>query len=129
MTSRSKAPKKPLRMTENQTCALLARLIRAEGWQVPGAGVLAFKVFNEGERAGSRMMLGMLPGVADWVFVSGGRVWFVELKGEGGKQSPTQERFEIMAERAGAPYYLARDAYDALRWVKDRLREASDATN
>lgn len=128
MTSRSK---KPLRMTENQTCALLAKLVRAEGWQVPGSGVLAFKVFNEGERAGARVMLGLLPGVADWVFVSRGRVWFVELKGSGAtcKQSPLQARFEVMAEQAGAPYYLARDAYDALRWVKAQLKEAVNATN
>ena len=118
---------KPLAMSENQTCALLAKLVRAKGWQVPGSRVLAFKVFNEGERAGSRMRLGMLPGVADWVFVAEGCVLFVELKGEKGKLSPAQERFELMAEGVGARYYLARDAYDAMRWVDGRIKEAQDA--
>lgn len=52
---------------------------------------------------------GVRAGVADLVFVlDGGRVAFIELKAETGRQAPAQALFQEHCERLGAPYLICR---------------------
>lgn len=52
---------------------------------------------------------GVLPGVADWVFIlPGGLARFLELKDDEGRQSSSQEIFEANVTALGAPYAIAR---------------------
>lgn len=73
-------------------------------------GVLWFSTFNE--RKGVRAMAdmkarGLLPGLADMVFVVSGEVMFLELKAENGRLSDSQREFLKAAHAAGARYTVA----------------------
>ena len=72
--------------------------------------------------AGKGKALGVLPGVADLVFVlDGGKVGFIELKapGKSGKYlSAVQISFAHGVDDLGAPYYVARSIDDVKAALK-----------
>ena len=86
-------------------------------------GVIMFHVPN-GEkrepRTGARLKaMGVLPGVADLVFISGnGRAHFMELKGPKGNQTDVQKEFEARCEAIAAPYVVIRSVEEALLWLR-----------
>lgn len=76
-------------------------------------GVVGFHVPNQNMAAVQyRVKLkkfGVLPGVADWVFIlPGGLARFLELKDDEGRQSSAQGLFEAGVTALGAPYAIAR---------------------
>lgn len=74
---------------------------------------IIFSVPNE--RAGGFMAMkdllltGLLSGVSDLIVVLKGKVIFVEVKNEKGKQSPKQILFQKQVENLGFKYYLVRN--------------------
>ncbi len=53
-------------------------------------------------------------GVADLMPIREGRVMFLEIKTDSGKQSPAQKEFERRVKRAGGEYHVIRDVDDLL---------------
>lgn len=95
--------------SEDQLQVYAADVIRA--FRVPG--VVAWHTPNGGHRSPSvakqLKSFGVLPGVADWTFMSHGpRVAFLELKRRMGVQSKAQKEFQAAATALGAPYIIAR---------------------
>jgi hypothetical protein len=74
--------------------------------------VLAFHVPNGEDRSGKvggkLKAMGVVPGVADFIVIVGGKVHGVELKTATGRQSPAQIQFQCSLERAGGQYHVAR---------------------
>lgn len=86
--------------------------------------VLVFSVPNE-RRAGilerKRLrLMGMLPGVADFVIVGKDNVpvW-VEFKSPKGKQTEAQKEFQADVEARGMRYYLIRSKIKAAQMVQE----------
>ena len=76
---------------------------------------LIFSVPNEGKNAKEQMykkMLGMKSGVSDLIVVMQGRVMFVEVKDDTGKQSENQIQFQNDVKALGFEYYLVRSLED-----------------
>lgn len=67
--------------------------------------------------------MGVFPGFADLVVISGGRVVFLEVKSKTGAQSRNQSHFQQLVEAQGFFYALVRSVDDA----KDALRAAGVA--
>jgi len=65
-------------------------------------------------RMGKLKRMGLLPGVADLIFIKEGRAYFLELKRTKGKQSANQLIFEADAIRAGALYAVVYSFDDAV---------------
>ena len=58
------------------------------------------------------LLTGLLSGVSDLIVVLEGKVLFVEVKNEKGKQSPKQKLFEEQVTNLGFKYYLVRNLKD-----------------
>ena len=54
------------------------------------------------------LLTGLLSGVSDLIVILDGRVLFVEVKNEKGKQSEKQIKFESQVESLGYKYHLIR---------------------
>lgn len=74
-------------------------------------GVLWFSIPNEGKRSkwlGAELkLMGLRPGAADLCFIRDGKIFFMELKAAGEKQSPAQIAFAGDCLTAGAAYWVA----------------------
>ena len=55
--------------------------------------------------------MGVIAGVADMCFIIEGGVVWIEWKGEKGRQSPDQVKFQSLVESFGHRYYIVR-SYD-----------------
>ena len=83
---------------------------------------IIFSVPNE--RAGGYMAMkellltGLLSGVSDLIVVLKGKVLFVEVKNEEGKQSPKQIRFQQQVENLGFKYFLVRNLEEFKKVIK-----------
>ena len=82
-------------------------------------GVYVFSVPNEGHggsqrRAMHMKALGQRNGVADLVCLLPGRVVFLEVKTDKGRQSRAQIDFEKVCTDLGHEYYVVRSVTDAL---------------
>jgi hypothetical protein len=83
---------------------------------------IIFSIPNE--RAGGYMAMkdllltGLLSGVSDLIVVLKGKVLFVEVKNEKGKQSPKQILFQKQVENLGFKYYLVRNLEDFKKVIK-----------
>jgi len=55
------------------------------------------------------LLTGLLSGVSDLIVILKGKVLFVEVKNEIGKQSPKQKLFEQQVTNLGFQYFLVRD--------------------
>ncbi len=58
--------------------------------------------------------MGLTPGVSDLCIVKDGKIYFLEVKNEKGKQSEKQIIFEENAIRCGAPYAVVRSLDEAI---------------
>ncbi len=83
---------------------------------------IIFSIPNE--RAGGYMAMkdllltGLLSGVSDLIVVLKGKVLFVEVKNEKGKQSPKQILLQKQVENLGFKYYLVRNLEDFKKVIK-----------
>ena len=64
------------------------------------------------------LLTGLLSGVSDLIVVLKGRVIFVEVKNEVGKQSEKQIKFQQQVENLGFKYYLVRNLEDFKKCIK-----------
>lgn len=64
----------------------------------------------ETARYGNKMRtMGVKEGVSDWQYLKAdGRSLWIELKVEGGEQSPAQIKFQALCESIGHEYHIAR---------------------
>jgi hypothetical protein len=72
---------------------------------------LIFSVPNEGKNAKEQMykkMIGLKSGVSDLIVIMHGRIIFIEVKDETGKQSENQIQFENDVQALGFEYYVVR---------------------
>lgn len=80
--------------------------------------IYAFSIPNEGAgasvvRTAQLISMGLRPGVADLcLWLGNGRVAYLEVKNEVGKQSEAQKRFEARCKANGYPYYVVRSVRD-----------------
>lgn len=87
------------------------------------AGYFCHSVPNEQShgnavRTGQLISMGLRPGVADLVvWVGNGRVAYLEVKNEKGKQSDRQLAFEKLCQSHGYPYKVVRSAEEAVEFV------------
>lgn len=105
------------RPEEQLQCAVVEWL----GWVKPDA--IFFHPYNGAfmskATAGKGKAMGVLPGVADLVFVlKGGRVGFIELKAPKGLLSDSQIRFGLSVAALGADFGTARSIEDVQRLLK-----------
>jgi len=83
---------------------------------------IIFSVPNE--RAGGFMAMkdllltGLLSGVSDLIVVLKGKVIFVEVKNDKGKQSPKQVLFQQQVENLGFKYHLVRNLEDFKKCIE-----------
>lgn len=102
---------------------------------VPQSEAIWFHVPNGGLRskrtAAHLKSMGVLPGVADLVFIlPGGKVGFVEMKAPKGRLEPEQRDFAARADALGASYYIAKSldefigAVEAIG-IRPRVRAAA----
>ena len=83
---------------------------------------IIFSVPNE--RAGGfiamkdLLLTGLLSGVSDLIVVLKGKVIFVEVKNDVGKQSEKQIKFQQQVENLGFKYYLVRNLEDFKKCIK-----------
>jgi len=88
------------------------------------AGYFCHSVPNEqahgnAVHTGQMVAMGLYPGVADLVvWLGNGRVAYLEVKNESGRQSFRQERFQEMCSSHGFPYAVVRSADEALAFVR-----------
>ena len=85
-----------------------------------------FSVPNEAAanpvRQGQLIAMGLRPGVSDLVIMlSEGRVLFLEVKNETGRQSDAQKSFEQTCHRLGFEYHVVRSVED-VHCLIDSLR-------
>ena len=84
-------------------------------------GILVFSVPNDfvkdARSMGTAIAMGLWPGVSDLVAVLPGRVVFLEVKTETGRQSPKQIKFQEAIERLGFDYFVVRSISDAFKAI------------
>ena len=88
-------------------------------------GIYFFAVSNEanGRNKIQQMQMiamGLRPGVSDMVWILPGKVVFVEVKTEDGKQSEAQKRFEAKVNELGFDYFLVR-SMESVKILVDNL--------
>jgi hypothetical protein len=86
--------------------------------------VIMFHPANGGSRHGVEAAkfkgLGVVPGVADLIFLADGRGYAMEVKRPKlGRQSPSQETFEARCIGTGIPYRIVTSAEEALQCARD----------
>jgi hypothetical protein len=72
---------------------------------------IIFSVPNDSKNAVEQMRkiaTGLYAGVSDLIMIHFGKVYFIELKTEIGKQSEKQKDFQTIVENQGFKYYLIR---------------------
>ena len=73
---------------------------------------LLFHVPNGGSRnkreAAKFQIMGLYPGISDFIFLWGGMAFMIELKTEKGRQSPEQFKWQVTMEAQGFEYYIVR---------------------
>jgi hypothetical protein len=58
-----------------------------------------------------------LPGAPDLIVIGRERIWFMEVKKLGGKQSPSQAMVQRLIEERGFAYHVVHSVDEALRVV------------
>jgi len=82
-------------------------------------GALVFSVPNELAKSnavamGQAVAMGLWAGVSDLVVVLPGKVIFLEVKTESGKQSPKQIEFERRVKEMGHNYHVVRSVQESM---------------
>lgn len=87
---------------------------------------LFFSVTNNSEHIGrgvSRKALGLVPGVADCIFLWKGFAHFIEFKKQFGKQSLEQKSWQAKVEEHEFDYYIVRTESDFKEIINSILGE------
>ncbi len=90
-----------------------------------GAGYFCHSIPNEQShgnavRTGQLITMGLRPGVADLiVWLGSGKVAYLEVKTEKGRQSERQIAFEGECIKRGYPYKVVRSAEQALEFINE----------
>ena len=79
-------------------------------------GFLVIHVPNQATR-GRQRYSGLLPGAPDLIVIGKGRIWFLEVKKPGGKQSQAQIIVQRLIEERGFGYYVVHSVEEALSVV------------
>jgi hypothetical protein len=79
-------------------------------------GFLVIHVPNQATR-GRQRYSGLLPGAPDLIVIGKGRVWFLEVKRPGGKQSQSQVMVQRLIEDRGFAYHVVHSVDEALNAV------------
>jgi hypothetical protein len=66
---------------------------------------------------GRQRYSGLLPGAPDLIVLGKGRVWFLEVKRPGGKQSNNQVMVQRLIEERGFEYHVVHSVDEALNVV------------
>ena len=83
-----------------------------------------FHVPNEGKDMREQLKkrsIGMLAGVSDLVVLLPGKVLFIEMKDEKGKQSVKQESFQRTVVTLGFDYYIIRSLSDFKQLIYEHI--------
>jgi len=67
---------------------------------------------------------GLTSGVSDLVFFHKKKAYFIEVKTEKGKQSPTQKDFQKHIEKEGAKYYVVRSLDEFIDLIDNIIIDA-----
>ena len=79
-------------------------------------GFLVIHIPNQATK-GRQRYSGLLSGAPDLIVLGNGRVWFMEVKAAGGRQSDAQRLVQRMIEERGFTYAVVRSVDDALNMV------------
>jgi len=79
-------------------------------------GFLVIHIPNQATR-GRHRYSGLLPGAPDLIVIGHNKVFFMEVKKQDGKQSPSQVIMQKMIEGRGFQYHVVRSVEDALSIV------------
>jgi len=79
-------------------------------------GFLVIHVPNQATK-GKRRYAGLLPGAPDLIVIGTGKIVFMEVKAEGGRQSAAQVLVQRMIEERGFAYCVVRSVEEALKAV------------
>jgi hypothetical protein len=79
-------------------------------------GFLVIHVPNQATR-GRQRYSGLLPGAPDLIVIGQRRIWFMEVKRPGGKQSPSQAIVQCLIEERGFAYHIVHSVDEALKVV------------
>ena len=79
-------------------------------------GFLVIHVPNQATK-GRQRYSGLMPGAPDLIVISKGRIWFLEVKKPGGKQSQSQVMVQRLIEERGFGYYVVHSVDEALNVV------------
>ena len=79
-------------------------------------GFLVIHVPNQATR-GRQRYSGLLSGAPDLIVIGNGRIWFLEVKKPGGKQSHSQVMVQRLIEERGFAYYVVHSVDEALNAV------------
>jgi VRR-NUC domain len=105
---------------EQQLQRAVFQHLRARG----APNVFAFHPANGGFRTPAEAAifkgLGVVPGVPDVIIIRDGKTYALELKAEGGRVTPAQEKAIDDLRRAGADAGIAVGIDDALEWLEER---------
>jgi hypothetical protein len=63
---------------------------------------------------------GVLPGVADLHLIHKGKIYFIEVKSERGKQSKYQKDFEDYVKGQGFEYWLVRSVDEVIKLIETK---------
>lgn len=83
---------------------------------------LIFSVPNEsanGREAMYKKSIGLMAGVSDLICINNGKVFFVEVKDDKGKQSEKQKIFQEKVESQGFRYILVRSLEDFTKCINE----------
>jgi hypothetical protein len=97
------------RRSESQIQAAIVRALSQLGF-------LVIHVPNQATR-GRQRYSGLMPGAPDLIVIGKGRVWFLEVKKPGGKQSQAQIIVQRLIEERGFRYYVVHSVDEALNVV------------
>jgi len=84
--------------------------------------IFVFSVVNEGKKNIKTAMIhkkqGLLAGCPDLISLHKGKVYFIEMKSEKGRQSESQKEFQIIVEGQGHFYQVIRTWEECENFIK-----------
>lgn len=86
---------------EHQVSESIRKYLKATGWLV---------IRNQ-------QNIGSMKGISDFTIIKEGRVIFLEVKSERGKQSDEQRNFEMLIKLHGGEYYLIKSINELVRII------------
>jgi len=79
-------------------------------------GFVVIHIPNQATK-GRQRYSGLLSGAPDLIVIGHKKIYFMEVKTEGGRQSSKQKLVQAMLEERGFDYYIVRSVEDAIKAV------------